>query len=149
MINIYLDSCCLNRPFDEQNQYRIRIESEAVLFILAQVKMKQLEFVSSEVLNIEIDQIPDLKRRTRVKLLTTYANRLVRIEQKEIKRAKHLESLGFCPFDALHIACAESGHVDVFLTTDDKLFRLANRVSNQLTIQVSNPIKWLEEVTKK
>ena len=28
---IYLDVCCLNRPFDDQTQERIRLESEAVL----------------------------------------------------------------------------------------------------------------------
>jgi hypothetical protein len=31
---IYLDVCCLNRPFDDQCQERIRLESEAILLIL-------------------------------------------------------------------------------------------------------------------
>ena len=33
-MNIYMDVCCLNRPFDDQTQDRIYIESEAVLKIL-------------------------------------------------------------------------------------------------------------------
>jgi hypothetical protein len=28
---IYLDLCCVNRPFDDQHQARVRLEAEAVL----------------------------------------------------------------------------------------------------------------------
>lgn len=35
MLQIYLDVCCLNRPFDDQRQDRVRLESEAILLILA------------------------------------------------------------------------------------------------------------------
>ncbi len=38
MVKVYLDVCCLNRPFDDQRQSRIRLESEAVLLILARCK---------------------------------------------------------------------------------------------------------------
>ena len=31
---IYLDVCCLNRPFDDQAQERVRLESEAVKSVL-------------------------------------------------------------------------------------------------------------------
>jgi hypothetical protein len=31
---IYLDVCCLNRPFDQQSQARIRLETEAILEII-------------------------------------------------------------------------------------------------------------------
>lgn len=51
------------------------------------------------------------------------------------------------PFDALHLACAESGNASVFLTTDDKLLSLAIRLSQQLRIRVENPLVWLNEVT--
>ena len=29
-MRLYLDSCCLNRPFDDQNQLRVRLEAEAI-----------------------------------------------------------------------------------------------------------------------
>jgi hypothetical protein len=35
MWKIYLDTCCLNRPFDDETQDRIRLEAEAVGLILA------------------------------------------------------------------------------------------------------------------
>lgn len=28
-MKVYLDACCLNRPFDDQTQGRIRLEAEA------------------------------------------------------------------------------------------------------------------------
>ena len=40
MISIYLDVCCLNRPFDDQSQPRIHLESEAILTILAQCEQE-------------------------------------------------------------------------------------------------------------
>lgn len=30
---IYLDNCCFNRPFDDQEQLRVRLETEAKLRI--------------------------------------------------------------------------------------------------------------------
>jgi hypothetical protein len=37
---IYLNVCCLNRPFDDQTQERIRLEAEAVLRILANIQVR-------------------------------------------------------------------------------------------------------------
>jgi len=34
-MKIYMDVCCLNRPFDDQTQDKIRIESDAILAILS------------------------------------------------------------------------------------------------------------------
>jgi hypothetical protein len=39
-MKIYLDTCCLNRPFDDQRQARIRLESEAVTLILEKILRK-------------------------------------------------------------------------------------------------------------
>ena len=72
----------------------------------------------------------------------------VPLTQAEISRAKTLQTFGFKQWDALHLACAESGQADIFLTTDDKLLKLAQRVIGQLTIRVENPLTWLTEVTE-
>ena len=54
------------------------------------------------------------------------------------------------PFDdqtqALHLACAESGGADVFLTTDDKLLHKAAACAERLRVRVENPLVWLKEV---
>jgi predicted nucleic acid-binding protein len=53
----------------------------------------------------------------------------------KFKRGEALENKGFGMYDALHVACAEQGQADVFLTTDDKLRRLGIRYSPQLWFQ--------------
>ena len=86
-MKIYLDVCCLNRPFDDQTQDRIRLESEAVLLILKHIRLGNWVWISSEVVNFEVRQTPNVERRRRVELLTRYADRTVLIEGTVVKRA--------------------------------------------------------------
>ena len=146
MPRIYLDVCCLNRPFDDQTQVRIRLEAEAVLLIVAQCELGQWEWVTSKVVDVEIERAPDPERRRRVQFLAAYAHHSVIVGQAEIERALHLESRGISAYDALHIACAESAHADVLLTTDDRLLRKCMAMADRLRVQVRNPLAWLEEV---
>lgn len=147
MFKIYLDVCCLNRPFDDQTQARIHLEAEAVLMILAQCETGDWEWISSEVIELEINQTPDPDRRRRVQLLASHAHRSVAVGKSEIKRAQQFEAWGISAFDALHLACAESGEADVFLTTDDKLLRKSAVHAKQLHVRVENPLQWLKEVS--
>ena len=32
-MRVYLDNCCYNRPFDDQSQLKVRLETEAKLFV--------------------------------------------------------------------------------------------------------------------
>jgi predicted nucleic acid-binding protein len=146
--SIYLDVCCLNRPFDDQNQDRIRLEAEAVILILNRLQANDWSWYSSDAILYEIDQTPDLERRRRVKVLVSAAHEVISLTPTEIDRAKELQTRGFKQWDALHLACAESSRVDIFLTTDDKLLRLAQREMPQLRVQVANPLNWLTEVMK-
>jgi len=63
----------------------------------------------------------------------------------QMQRARELEKAGFVGFDAVHLACAESGKADVFLTTDERLLKLAKRHPKQLQNQVENPLDWIKE----
>lgn len=56
-MKLYLDVSSLNRPFDDQSQSRIRLEAEAVIFILEQIDMSVWSQVSSEIAILEIDAI--------------------------------------------------------------------------------------------
>ena len=146
MPKIYLDVCCLNRPFDDQTQARIHLEAEAVLMILAQCEAGDWEWIGSEVIDLEINQTPDSERRRRVGLLASHAHRSVVVGNSEIERAQQLEAWGISAFDALHLACAESGGADVFLTTDDKLLSKSVAYTERLRVRVENPLEWLREV---
>ena len=146
MTKLYLDVCCINRPFDDQTQDRIRVESEAVLLIMSHVEAHEWEWVSSEVLDFEVWRAPDRDRSRRVAALVSFASARIPVEAVIVKRAQDLEALGFQAYDALHIACAEAGGVDVFLTTDDRLLRLAARNATAVGVRVDNPLQWLQEV---
>jgi len=145
MPTVYLDACCLNRPFDDQAQPRIHLESEAVLMILARFRQREWEWLGSPVLDLEINQIADPIRKARIKLLMFAIHRVVPVQAAAETRGKELSALGLPAADALHVACAESGNAGVFLTTDDRLLRQANRLAAQLRIRVENPLTWIKE----
>ena len=96
--------------------------------------------------DLEIGKAPDKERSDRVRLLTRVVSRTVSIEPDQANRARHLQALGFHAFDALHVACAEAAQVDVMLTTDDELLRVARRLKDILQVRVANPLQWLEEM---
>jgi predicted nucleic acid-binding protein len=146
---IYLDASCLNRPFDDQSQERIRLEAEAVLLILARFERGELDWVGSEVLQFEIDQIPDVERSSRVRMLLNEVQHTVLLENSVVNRGRQLQKMGFEAMDALHLASAEFGKAGVFLTTDDQIIRVAGRRSGQLHIEVRSPLTWLREAAGK
>ncbi|BAP56440.1 hypothetical protein THII_2143 [Thioploca ingrica] len=143
-MRIYLDMSCLNRPFDDQTQLRIRLESETIIFILQNFNLPQWEWISSEILQLEIEHIPVVEMREHLLLLASRAHHVVRLQQKEAKRAQQLKRMGLNAFDALHIACAESGNADIFLTSDQKLLEQATQI-DKINLSVVNPL-WLLEV---
>ena len=145
---IYLDTCCLSRFFDDQTQTRVCRETEAIDTILDIFRSGQWEWVVSKVLEIEVGRNLNFAQYLKIKSLLTRANQTVLLTETEELRGSVLESLGFKPFDALHIASAESGTADILLTTDDRLLRRANRVSTQLRVRVENPYVWLQEVIR-
>jgi predicted nucleic acid-binding protein len=142
---VYLDACCLNRPFDDQTQDRIRLEAEAVLLILSHAETGNMHWLSSNVLSYELQQIPDRGRRERVLALISAAHETLHVNDNAIARGQQLEALGFDAFDALHLACAEQAQADLFLTTDDRLLSRARRLAEQLHVGVANPLVWLQE----
>jgi hypothetical protein len=52
-MKVYLDTCSLNRPFDDQTQPRIHLETEAILWVLQQVDLGHFVLCTSEVLEFE------------------------------------------------------------------------------------------------
>ena len=145
--NIYLDTCCLNRFFDPQVQERIRRETEVIDIIFSHFYMGHLHWIASGVLRFEINQNPDSDQRSELRTLLRLAHRTVLVGEMEYSRSAELKDLGFKHYDALHIACAESGGADVLLTTDDRMLRLAKRHSAQLQVRVENPYTWLQTIT--
>jgi len=145
MPRIYLDVCCLNRPYDDQRQDRIRLEAEAVLLILGHCEAGEWQWISSAVVEEEVGHTPNSERRARVQNMLRGAQTTVGLTDAAVERAQAIKSVGFRTYDALHLACAEHAAVDIFLTTDDQVLRLATRHAAQLHVRVANPVAWLLE----
>ena len=145
-MRIYLDTCCLSRLFDPPTQDRVRQEAEAIGQILTFCFKGNWYWISSAILSDEIEQTPDLIKRSRIKDLLPQADQIISLGTDVRTRGKNLESLRLQEIDAFHIACAEIGNVDIFLTTDDKLLRRAERFHTQLNLRIENPYTWLKKV---
>jgi predicted nucleic acid-binding protein len=147
-MKIYLDACCLNRPLDDQRQARVRLETEAISLILQKLHQREWEWIGSDVLAYELGQTEDVERKERLLLLAGQSHQVVELTEKILAQAEKLESSGFDSYDAIHLASAEQAKVDIFLTTDDNMQKIANRSKKMFSFVVVNPVKWLEEVLK-
>lgn len=120
-MKLYLDVCCLNRPFDDQTQDRVHLEAEAILSILKHLETSKWTWVSSSVVLYEINQIPNSDRKQRILRLCDKASYVVRLNENIYEFSEQLKQIGFKSYDALHLSCAKLADVDVFLSTDDRL----------------------------
>jgi predicted nucleic acid-binding protein len=145
---IYLDVCCLNRPFDDQTQDRIHLEAEAILSILNHSRTAGWSVIGSDAIDYEILKMPDNDKRLMVQILSTVHDAHVRVDAGVEKRALELKRLGLKPLDALHVACAEKGKAEILLTTDDNLLSKAFKNKRTLKVKVENPLRWVTEVLK-
>lgn len=143
---IYLDTCCLSRPFDKQTQSRILRETQAIIQILDYFHERHWYWISSTVLVDEVNRTLNLGQRNQIRRWLARAHQTVSVGKTEISRANQLEVLGFKELDALHLACAESSDADIFLTTDDAILSRVKRNSSRVHLSVENPHVWLSAV---
>ena len=141
---LFRSVCCLNRPFDDQTQDKIRIESDAMLAILSKCVSGEWQLLSSEVLDIEIENTQDQWKKSKVYELNKLAEDKIILNDKIVKRALEFQNSGLKSFDSLHVASAEYSKADIFLTTDKKLLHTVERL--KLDLKTANPINWFMEV---
>ncbi len=136
-LKLYLDACCLNRPFDDQDQESVRLEAAAVENILIYCETGPWVLVSGSILRRELVRNPDEDRRAAVLDLEGLHQTWIPLDPTIVRRATDFQSMGIASEDALHLATAEKAGVDYFLTTDYVLLRRASRLG--LPFPVLNP----------
>lgn len=147
-MRIYLDVCCLNRPFDDQTQDRIHLEAESILSILNHSRTAGWSVIGSDAIDFEISKIPDDDKRLMVRILSAVHDTHVKVDAGIEKRALEIKKLGLKTLDALHVACAEKAKAEIFLTTDDNLLSKAAQNRRSLKVKIENPLQWVMEVLK-
>ena len=105
-MRLYLDNCMFNRPFDNQTDFKILLESEAKLKIQEHIRFGLYELVWSYILDYENSKNPFRERREQIGKWKKYANVDIDADDSVIELSKSLNQLGLKNFDALHIACA-------------------------------------------
>jgi len=118
-IKVYLDNCCFNRPYDDQTQLRIELETKAKLHIQQQIVEKKLIFVSSVILEYENNKNPYHIRKSVIQDFFRHASESVAQSDEVMNMAKDIMKKGIKTKDASHLACAIYAKCDYFLTTDD------------------------------
>ena len=140
-MRLYIDLSCFNRPFDDQGQERIRLETEALLAILTRIVEGLLW---SWVMSFENDKNPNAERRDEIAVWQGRSERTVGVSQLLEDRARQISRAGISALDAAHIASAEEAGADVLLTCDDVLARRSARLD--LALRILNPVAYFDEV---
>lgn len=140
-MKLYLDTSALNRPFDDQSQPKISLETQAISFILQAIHNGQLELINSAALEYENSRNTNPERQAAVSHYLQLAQHIQLVDKAISQRATELENRGIKPLDALHLACAEHAGCDCFITCDK---RLLNRYKSE-KISTINPIDFILE----
>lgn len=141
-MKVYIDTSVFNRPFDDQTQPRIALETQALQVVLRLVETNAVEMASSSVLDYENSRNPFPLRQQWMERQLQLANSYQTVDDQIAERATELVQQGLGEVDAFHVACAEAAGSDYFLTCDDRLIR---RYQGQL--RAINPVNFILEAT--
>ena len=141
-MRVYLDNCCYNRPFDDQSQLKVHLETVAKLAVQTLMRDGSVEYAWSEVLDGEIGDSPFPDRQEKILPWRDGAVIRAAITPEIEARAEHLMRLGVKATDALHLACAESVRCDWFMTVDRGIL---SKVDHLGTMRVANPLSYVLE----
>ena len=125
-MRVYLDNCSYNRPYDDQSQMRIHLETQAKLHIQDIIRSGEIELVTSYVLDFENSNNRSIQKMMAIeKFMKEYATVYVSNKnEKDISNlAKAIMETGIKEKDAYHVACAVMAECDYFVTTDDRLLK--------------------------
>jgi predicted nucleic acid-binding protein len=137
---IYLDNCCFNRPYDDQEYSSIRLESEAKMMIQSKIRDGKLELVWSYILDYENESNPDEDIKIRISNWKHLAIKNQLATPKIISNSISFRKTGLSEFDSMHLACAIESESDFFITTDKGILKKRNEIS---TIKIINPTEFI------
>ena len=126
MTRVYLDNCCYNRPYDDQSQLRISLESQAKLHVQEMIRENKLELAASYMLSFENSRNRfEIKRKAIEQFLEENTSVYVdETRQGEVEPlAQEINATGVKSADSIHAACAIIAQCDYLLTTDDRLLK--------------------------
>ena len=125
-MRIYLDTCCFNRPYDDQTLLRVYLETQAKISIQNMIRLGEIQLVTSYILMYENSMSPFIVRKLIIEdFLRRYSSYHVDAgKSKYIAQiAESIIDTGVKIKDAYHVACALEAKCKYFLSTDDRLIK--------------------------
>lgn len=135
---LYLDNCAMNRPFDDQNQMKIKRETAAKLSIQANVVANKYRLAWSYMLDSENNANPYDDKRNTIAIWKHLASEFQTATAEVLELGTQYQRLEITPKDALHLACAAVLKSDYFITTDHGLLN-----KNIAEIKIINPLDFV------
>jgi hypothetical protein len=145
-MRIYLDNCCFNRPFDNQSSIRVKLETDAKLFVQLKIKEGKIDLIWSYMLDFENEANPFPERKSTIEKWRKLSSNDIVENINILSKAIDFTANGLKSKDAIHIACAIDAGCEYFLTTDDQVIK---KMAHNSDIAVLNPtdfVKIIEEL---
>ena len=141
MLNIYLDTCCFNRPYDDQSLMRNSLEAQAVSHIQSLIQTRHFLLATSYILLFENSKNPYALRKVAIEnYIRKYSSIYIGIEYQTTvsENAYEIMKSGLKKQDAYHIACAMLAGCGYFLSTDDRVLKYF-----PVDMKIVNPVDFL------
>lgn len=142
-MRIYLDVCCYNRPYDDQSQIKISLETQAKLYIQNMIKTGAVELAASYMLRYECNQNPfEMRKQAILDFVDENMSVFVDIDRQTIieEKANEIMKTGIKFKDACHIASAIYAKCEYLISTDIRLLKYRTN-----EIKMINPVDFLIE----
>ncbi len=141
-MRIYLDNCSFNRPFDNQGQLSVYLETQAKLNIQSKILYGEFMLVWSYILDYENAHNPYEHRKNTINSWKDIACDYVGETEELLTIAEDINNKGSKSKDSLHIACAIVSKCKYFITTDKGIIGKSKKISK---INICNPIDFVME----
>ncbi len=129
-MRLYLDMCVYNRPFDDQSQPRILLETQIFIMLLLMKSEGRFELLNSFALEYENGKNPNIENMLKISGLLGYSSDYITCDKGILDRSLEFEKCGLMGMDAVHVACAEKAKADFFVTCDDNLIKKLKRIDD-------------------
>jgi hypothetical protein len=133
--------CVYNRPFDDQSDLRVKLETVASQIIFEKIQRAMIELAWSFMLEFENELNPFTVRKSEIRLLSRLARHIIEPEPDIQVRAHDFEKNGIKGKDAVHLACALIGGCSHFVTCDDRIIKRSAVLG--LRMVVCNPVRFV------
>ena len=142
-MRVYLDMFCYNRPYDDQSQLKVAMETQSKLHIQNLIKQGKLDLVGSYTLDYEVSRNPyEMRKQSIIQFIRENMKAYVGAERAGIigSVAAEIMKTGVKEKDSYHVAAAIYAGCDYFISTDRRLLKFKSD-----RIKLVTPIEFVTE----